>query len=134
MDVFDIRKTFDNAAIEFFIGDLCKEAVCAAIAENITHALMRPGLQISSHFLRAGPCPGTGWRGCRVPLRVAQPRLQQHVRACRCSHNSPPHRKLFYHVNVEGTKTLLGASKLAGVKVARIRNVLSMNECGSGLC
>ena len=32
--VFDIRTTFENEQVKFFIGDLCKEEVCRSIHYN----------------------------------------------------------------------------------------------------
>ena len=34
MRAFDIRKTFDNDKITFFVGDLCNEKVCAFFVSN----------------------------------------------------------------------------------------------------
>jgi sterol-4alpha-carboxylate 3-dehydrogenase (decarboxylating) len=74
VQVFDLRKTFDDDRIRFFTGDLCKK-------EDLLPALA----SVSVVFHVASPAPSSN------------------------------NRKLFYRVNVDGTKNLIEACKEAGV-------------------
>jgi sterol-4alpha-carboxylate 3-dehydrogenase (decarboxylating) len=107
VSVFDIRSTFEDNRVRFFIGDLCKPQVRL---KSVNH-LMQMHTFVSQDLLPA-------MEGVHAVIHCATPSP--------LSNN----RELFHKVNHDGTLNVIKCCKEAGVKVSY---ALCCQQCPSNL-
>ena len=116
VNVFDIKKTFDNDKVHFFTGDLCKKEVLELNTIKLFILISRTDITHCKIFIHTQELL-PALTGANVVFHCASP---------------PPssnNKKLFYAVNVNGTKTLIEACKEAGVQVRRERERERVYTC-----
>ncbi len=105
VSVFDVRSTFENERVSFFVGDLCKREVRARIKCTQKFKHLHASDKFKATFAQI--------------VQDLLPSLRNVELVFHCATPAPlsNNKELFQKVNFHGTKNILECCKEAGVKV-----------------